>query len=666
MDILWSVNRPTMLHEVLLALSGYPGCLFVETEGNYSVVKDVPFIHPSEVAILERLCKLISHNKFIMLFISKHGQFKPPNVELDNPESFNPVASSQSSGLYLRALCHGLDLVLQPYQRLLLQIEENVLKDPHLPLSHLQRPLEEYYLLFPALVHLLTDINEKDMHGCHVLDVIHAHLSSGIPVVQRAMKIIMRVCHSVMFKQLSAWLLYGLLMDPHKEFFIQKMASSSSSSKKGSAKTNSESNIMQFLGGQYYLQPTMLPIYIPTSLAEKICFVGESIQLLECREHRNQSFLHKGIILGNKDHFALRFHHLQEQEEFHYRQFEDIINEVRTCVAEQLWRLVVEVGLSNHLHSMKDFFLLGRGELFQAFIDQAGSMLLQPATASTEHNVNMAFQSAARSVLLEDESFLDKFHFVIKSKKEESNSFCDIVEFHTKGSNEIGWSNISLKYNVPWPLHIVFTSAVLEKYNMVFRFLLHVKRVQLELQHCWTLQMQWKKQRYEDSYPPAWNLRTLMAFVVDNLQYYLQVDVLESQFSLLVEKMDCTHDFEAIKHAHEQFVVCLLAQTFLSSKAIGQRISELLDLCLTFCQQFSIAASLPTRLATDRSAASFSTQLSTFSKKVTDLQKQFQRQAALLFQVLSSAHTYQATPFVAQFLLRLDFNKFFSSGQLSM
>jgi hypothetical protein len=34
---------------------------------------------------------------------------------------------------------------------------------------------------------------------------------------------------------------------------------------------------------------------------------------------------------------------------------------------------------------IKDFYLLGRGELFQAFIDTAQHMLKTPATAGTEH-----------------------------------------------------------------------------------------------------------------------------------------------------------------------------------------------------------------------------------------------------------------------------------------
>ena len=37
------------------------------------------------------------------------------------------------------------------------------------------------------------------------------------------------------------------------------------------------------------------------------------------------------------------------------------------------------------LKVMKDFFLLGRGELFLAFIDQAQGLLKLPPTGTTQH-----------------------------------------------------------------------------------------------------------------------------------------------------------------------------------------------------------------------------------------------------------------------------------------
>lgn len=51
------------------------------------------------------------------------------------------------------------------------------------------------------------------------------------------------------------------------------------------------------------------------------------------------------------------------------------------------------------------------------------------------------------------------------------------------------WSGLSLEYKCQWPLHLVFTADVIEKYNTLFRALLPIKRTQLELQHVWALRV---------------------------------------------------------------------------------------------------------------------------------------------------------------------------------
>lgn len=72
---------------------------------------------------------------------------------------------------------------------------------------------------------------------------------------------------------------------------------------------------------------------------------------------------------------------------------------------------------------------------------------------------------------------------------------------------------------------ILNSLVFLSRYNVVFKYLLSVRRVQAELQHCWALQMQRKHLKSNQTDAVKWRLRNHMAFLVDNLQYYLQVCV---------------------------------------------------------------------------------------------------------------------------------------------
>lgn len=48
----------------------------------------------------------------------------------------------------------------------------------------------------------------------------------------------------------------------------------------------------------------------------------------------------------------------------------------------------------------------------------------------------------------------------------------------------------------------------------------------------------------------------------------MQVDVLESQFSQLLQQINSTRDFESIRLAHDHFLSNLLAQSFILLKPV--------------------------------------------------------------------------------------------------
>ena len=53
-------------------------------------------------------------------------------------------------GLYIKAVCEGLDNVLDPYRQTVLDLEKQILADPHLTAAHLQTALEQvnkYWLI---------------------------------------------------------------------------------------------------------------------------------------------------------------------------------------------------------------------------------------------------------------------------------------------------------------------------------------------------------------------------------------------------------------------------------------------------------------------------------------------------------------------------------------
>lgn len=120
------------------------------------------------------------------------------------------------------------------------------------------------------------------------------------------------------------------------------------------------------------------------------------------------------------------------------------------------------------------------------------------------------------------------------------------------------WSGLSLDYTVDWPLHLILGPDTLEKYNQIYRFLLPIKRVQLDLQDAWKLKVKSMKNMSDNElFRQAMQLRQHMSFLVDNIYSYLQVDVLEALHVQLQEGLKKSSDFEEVCRLHDQHVQLL-------------------------------------------------------------------------------------------------------------
>jgi gamma-tubulin complex component 4 len=229
-----------------------------------------------------------------------------------------------------------------------------------------------------------------------------------------------------------------------------------------------------------------------------------------------------------------------------------------------------------------------------------------------------------------------------------------------------------------WPLNLVVTNASLARYNGLFSFLLNIKRVQIDLQQAFTLckggsglasEERVLKWRENDSFgghghhafgapvsSQALHLRTNMAFLVDNVQYYLMVDVLGAQYALLQSRVAGSKDFEALKTAHDVFLSTLEAQSLINIQVVERALDDIFSLCRRFCSEL--------RRLTDAQAAAGAAALPPEDGPplITKLAKDYERASCFLFTILQSFQNKQAAPHLSQLLLRIDYNRHFSKA----
>eukprot|EP00741_Cyanophora_paradoxa_P024455 tig00022075_g23612.t1 len=612
-----------MLAEVLFALVGKSGDV-VRASRN-APLGDFPYLQESEREQLRRFAVLGAYYADLDAFICQRTR-----------------ALSPSDGLYVRALAIGLDDVLDSYRATLLAFEQRVLHDPALSFSHLQHAVYEFDALLPALHSLVMQVTRDGDDGARVLSALHSHCNSGNAVVEAAMRRLQFHCHQVLFKFMGSWMMHGLLIDKHGEFFVQEPQPQSDGPSpqgpQGSQPTTAAGS--RAWNSQCVLRLSLLPPYISIQTAEKILFVGKAVRVLHDQTYSREDALPAHVLREFEDVLI----ELQKASPFSSLLLEKAVERIRSVVAQRLRELVVdEAHLLRHLKAHKDYFLLARGDFYQAFIEDLNQLLLKLDMASpVEFDIRAVFQhSSSKSSAEEDPLFLNLF-VNYQSVPSKTGTKCLAID---------QWKGLGLGYNLEWPLHIVFNQDTLERYNTLFKFLFAVKRVQIDLEKTWPVQMTAAKglsRKDVSLLVPVIKLRHEMSFVVDNLQYYMQVDVIEAQYAILQKKITEADDFEAVVRAHDEYLTTLLSQCFLNKKAdvILRSLTTILEMCRKF-------AAMCTLVFRDTSTLD--------APQLSQLTKNFEWHVCLLLRVLQGVQDLTSSPHLTQFLLRLDCNRFWSA-----
>jgi len=229
------------------------------------------------------------------------------------------------------------------------------------------------------------------------------------------------------------------------------------------------------------------------------------------------------------------------------------------------------------------------------------------------------------------------------------------------------WEHLAMTYRVEFPCNIVIRDIHSERYNVLFRWFLLLKRVHYGLLHCrYNLgtrfhevslfdyderksYLERKKAADEQAerMTPIWMFYNQMHFFLSNVQYYLQIDVLDSEFDALIEIMEKSDDIEALHVAHERYLHRVCVQSFVyGDPLIRQQIRGMLHLITRFTAQASKVNLDPIRY-----------------KNVLRLADEFREKAEKLYrsteEVASSNETYSH---LMKLVTRLDFNRYFSGS----
>ncbi|KAH6939285.1 hypothetical protein HPB50_016766 [Hyalomma asiaticum] len=337
---------------------------------------------------------------------------------------------------------------------------------------------------------------------------------------------LLRAGYGVLCQQISSWVLYGILHDPHEEFFVQELCTGPPQTERNTTSSCLEAPVESMQ--DFCLKSNLLPDQLSQSFASKVLFAGAAVRVF------GQSMEKPVYNTEQEAEFLDRLQKISESPEIDLFQLEVFVEDVRSAAAAHLWQLFVEEGcLLFQLRLLRDAFLLGRGELFLHFSQVAEHILCEARKSTTEQNVNVIFQQACSLLQSEDENLAEQFRITIGPTASQDGS----------QAASACWETIGLNYKVKPPLHVFFTPAIMSKYNRLFRLLFGLQRAQTFLQECWVLQCKAARTgplHNSDLMRRMMQLRAEMAHLLDSLQYYLQE--FRSNKLLLIKVLSSLHN----------------------------------------------------------------------------------------------------------------------------
>lgn len=373
----------------------------------------------------------------------------------------------------------------------------------------------------------------KNRKGGQLISLIHSFASShGDPFVGAFAERLLAHVTTPFYDMLRLWIYDGELSDPYHEFFVsERQASSTDDALHG----GSSGAAMSVWEDKYTLDASMIPSIMPEDFAKKVFLIGKSLNFI-----RHACGDSAWVETYSKTHsHALSYNDTGDLTS-------SISSAYKTTMSRLMHLMTYKFHLLSHLTALKNYLLLGRGDFIALLMESLSPSLAKPANSQYRHALTAQLEHAIRA----------------------SNAQHDSPEVLRRldarmlelSHGEIGWDVFTLEYKVDAPIDVIVTPHASKQYLKVFNLLWRVKRVEHALGATWRRSMTGARGvlgAVADTMGSDWKAaRCAMAEMihfVNQLQYYILFEVIESSWATLQHKMlgkpDATLDDLIAAHA---------------------------------------------------------------------------------------------------------------------
>jgi len=359
--------------------------------------------------------------------------------------------------LYRCACAAGVDELLADHRACVLRLEQELLSGELAGgVGALRAALCGPLQLLPELHALASALRREKLAGGPLLALL-AERRAARGGASVALGRLAWHADAAALRQLAAWTLHGELSDPHAEFFVTRLLPEAADEAAAAAAEEADGGAAAWHStfGLRHAQP--LPPWLDLSGAEAALFVGRVTRTLGAPRGR---FAHTppSQLLPDalREGWAARLRALAAAPALRRDAVEAALGATRAEAEAALWQLVGgRARLAAHLVALRDYLLLGRGELFAALEEERQAGLpCQAAWAAAGQRCGA-----------------------------DADPLWPLVRLLPAGAG--GWEALALGFGCEWPLGCVLSPAALAQLSALSRALLRLRAAAAALQRAW-------------------------------------------------------------------------------------------------------------------------------------------------------------------------------------
>ncbi|KAI0051581.1 hypothetical protein FA95DRAFT_1587124 [Auriscalpium vulgare] len=473
---------------------------------------------------------------------------------------------------------------------------------------------------------VLSEIN-KDVIGSsgiavkggEVLAILYERMQnmSGDPAARTLYGTLLRAAGKPYVSMLRMWTRTGKLADPYEEFCVKESkfinrgtlemdytdeywerrytlrdgSTQSSLNKRHQAGVPPPRSVNGRLPGGACIPPLL------EGWKHKILLAGKYLNVIrEC-----------GIEIQN-DSVPLDSDLSMDDEKFYKSIEEDYAHANRTL----LQLLLKDQELVPRLLCLKRYFFLSHSSFLTHFLDLAHTELRKSSKAASPvklqslldlslsadaHGDDIVYREDVKVVTMPSGLYewllkVVNVSGVIGSEDPESTE-AGMHDDHKKEKDDkkqiLAIDSIALDFTVKFPLSLVISRKTILRYQLIFRFLLHLKHVEQSLSSMWIEQKSSPWRQPVPSHPEfeKWRLRVfvlrarMLAFVQQILAF-VTFEVLEPNWRTLEAKLAKVNTVDQLLRDHVDFLDTCLKECMLTSSKLLKAYSKLIVTCSTF------------------------------------------------------------------------------------